>query len=65
MAQGDSRSDKASAYLKLYNALQMIGWISACLMTLVGLYTGPGVWNLAGTTVREPPLIKSGVTGSG
>lgn len=51
------RSEAAVAYLKLYNALQMIGWISACLITLAGLYMRLPVWILAGFTVREPQLL--------
>lgn len=46
------RSEAAVAYLKLYNALQMIGWISACLITLAGLYMRLPVWILAGFTVQ-------------
>lgn len=45
-------------YLKLYNTLQMIGWLSASLLTLVGLFsTGDDVWTLAAPTVRESSCL--------
>ena len=49
-----SKTDLTKAYLKLYNGLQLVGWTSACILTVTGTWTGPSVWTLAGNTVREP-----------
>ncbi|KAK9790774.1 hypothetical protein WJX73_006389 [Symbiochloris irregularis] len=50
--KSSSKPDRAKAYLKLYNGLQMIGWISACIITLVAIWTGQSIWDLAGFTVQ-------------